>query len=131
MNAIRELVTVLRYQVDQSGLRKYQTAYRTALGKIGAGVRNVRDFGLGFVDGVRQGIGEVMAGQRALNAAQAQGTREVQQMGQGYRHLLVPAGELVALAPDRRDNISREALPSGDVALIYVEAEELANGTLQ
>ena len=48
-----------------------------------------------------------------------------------YRHLLVPAGELVALTPDRRDTISREALPSGDVALIYVEAEELANGTLQ
>ncbi|MCA7086047.1 tape measure protein [Cupriavidus sp. DB3] len=96
MNAIRELVTVLRYQVDQSGLRKYQTAYREAIGKIGAGVRNVRDFGLGFVDGVRQGIGEVMVSQRALNAAQAQGTREVQQMGQGYRSIAGVVRSIVA-----------------------------------
>ncbi|MEZ7780458.1 tape measure protein [Cupriavidus gilardii] len=96
MNAIRELVTVLRYTVDQSGLRKYQTAYREAIGKIGAGVRNVRDFGLGFVDGVRQGIGEVMVSQRALNAAQAQGTREVQQMGQGYRSIAGVVRSIVA-----------------------------------
>lgn len=46
----------------------------------------------------------------------------------GYRHLTVPAGELVALAPDRRDTISRHALPSGEVALIYVEAQEVADG---
>lgn len=46
-----------------------------------------------------------------------------------YRHLDVPDGELVALAPDRRNSISRTALPAGDVALIYVEAEELASGT--
>lgn len=46
----------------------------------------------------------------------------------GYRHLDVPAGELVALAPDRRDTVSRAALPAGDVALIYVDAEEIADG---
>jgi len=46
----------------------------------------------------------------------------------GYRHLTVPAGELVALAPDRRDTISRAALPSGEVALIYVDAQEMADG---
>ncbi|NMK48056.1 hypothetical protein [Achromobacter sp. Bel] len=45
-----------------------------------------------------------------------------------YRHLTVPAGELVALAPDRRDVISRGALPSGEVALIYVDAQEVADG---
>ena len=96
MAVVRELVTALRYTVDQSGLRKYQTAYREAIGKIGAGVRNVRDFGLGFVDGVRQGIGEVMVSQRALNAAQAQGTREVQQMGQGYRSIAGVVRSIVA-----------------------------------
>ncbi len=46
----------------------------------------------------------------------------------GYRHLTVPAGELVALAPDRRDTISRSALPSGEVALLYINADEVANG---
>lgn len=46
----------------------------------------------------------------------------------GYRHLAVPAGELVALAPDRRDTISRAALPSSEVALFYVNADEVANG---
>lgn len=45
-----------------------------------------------------------------------------------YRHLPVPAGDLVALAPDRRDAVSRAALPAGDVALIYVDAEEIADG---
>lgn len=48
-----------------------------------------------------------------------------------YRHLLVPDGELFALTPDRRDTISREALPSGDVALVYLDAEEVINGTIQ
>ncbi|WP_066733534.1 phage baseplate plug protein [Cupriavidus sp. D384] len=47
-----------------------------------------------------------------------------------FRHLSVPPGELVALVPDRRDAVGREALPAGDVALIYVEASELANGAL-
>lgn len=46
----------------------------------------------------------------------------------GYRHLVVPAGELVALAPDRRDTVSRAALPAGEVALVYVNAEEVADG---
>ncbi|WP_313378009.1 phage baseplate plug family protein [Achromobacter insolitus] len=47
-----------------------------------------------------------------------------------YRHLAVPPGELVALAPDRRNTISREALPAGQVVLIYVESAEVANGTV-
>lgn len=47
-----------------------------------------------------------------------------------YRHLAVPAGEIVALAPDRRATISRAALPAGEVALIYVDGREVANGAL-
>lgn len=47
-----------------------------------------------------------------------------------YRHLPVPPGELVALAPDRRNAISREALPAGQVALVYVESAEIADGTV-
>ncbi|MDQ6213320.1 phage baseplate plug family protein [Achromobacter insolitus] len=47
-----------------------------------------------------------------------------------YRHLAVPAGELVALAPDRREIVSRAALPAGEVALIYIGEEELAYGAI-
>ncbi|WP_238888679.1 phage baseplate plug family protein [Achromobacter insuavis] len=47
-----------------------------------------------------------------------------------YRHLAVPAGELVALAPDRRDAIGREALPAGKVVLVYVEASEVTHGAV-
>lgn len=47
-----------------------------------------------------------------------------------YRHLAVPAGELVALAPDRRESVSRAALPAGEVALIYIGEEELADGAI-
>lgn len=47
-----------------------------------------------------------------------------------FRHLAVPAGELVALAPDRRGTVSRAALPAGEMALIYISEEELVDGTL-
>ncbi|OZI79918.1 phage baseplate plug family protein [Bordetella genomosp. 2] len=47
-----------------------------------------------------------------------------------YRYLPLPPGEIVALAPDRRDTISREALPSGDVTLVYVTAQEVVSGTV-
>jgi hypothetical protein len=47
-----------------------------------------------------------------------------------FRHLPVPAGELMAITPDGRDTISRPALPSGDVALVYIEAAELKNGAI-
>ena len=47
-----------------------------------------------------------------------------------YRHLPVPAGELIALAPDRRNTISRAALPSGEVGLMYVSVEEVPNAAL-
>ncbi|KUE88880.1 hypothetical protein ASL20_09650 [Cupriavidus necator] len=47
-----------------------------------------------------------------------------------WRHLPVPAGDLIAVTPDRRDTIGRAALPSGDVALVYIEVDELADGTI-
>jgi len=48
----------------------------------------------------------------------------------GYRHLDVPAGELVALAPDRRNTVGRDALSAGEVVLIYVDAKEVADGSI-
>ncbi|MBB2918337.1 phage baseplate plug family protein [Cupriavidus alkaliphilus] len=47
-----------------------------------------------------------------------------------FRYLPVPAGELLVLTPDGRDSISREALPAGDVALVYIEADEVKSGSL-
>lgn len=47
-----------------------------------------------------------------------------------YRHLEVPAGELVALVPDRRNTVGRDALAAGDVVLIYVDAEDMGNVAL-
>ncbi len=43
-----------------------------------------------------------------------------------YRELAVPPGELIASTPDGRNSISRYALPAGDVRLVYIEADELA-----
>lgn len=41
------------------------------------------------------------------------------------RRVGFPPGELMAIAPDRRDTIDREALPSGEVKLIYIAESEL------
>jgi hypothetical protein len=43
-----------------------------------------------------------------------------------YRTSGMPGGDLWAIAPDRRDNISRDDLPAGIVALVYVTAAEIA-----
>lgn len=42
-----------------------------------------------------------------------------------YRVAGMPAGEILAVAPDRRDTISRSDLPSGVVALVYVTQAEV------
>lgn len=42
------------------------------------------------------------------------------------RNQYLPPGELMAISPDRRDSISREALPSGEVVIVYVPEEEVA-----
>jgi len=47
-----------------------------------------------------------------------------------FRHLAVPAGELVALAADARDVVTRGALPGAEVTLIYLDAAEAAHGTI-
>lgn len=47
-----------------------------------------------------------------------------------YRHLDLPPGDFVALAPDGQESITRENLPDGDVVLVYVTAEEIADATL-
>jgi hypothetical protein len=43
-----------------------------------------------------------------------------------YRTSAMPAGDIVAVAPDRRDDISRSDLPEGIVALVYITAAEIA-----
>jgi hypothetical protein len=47
MNVVRELVTLLRYEVDESGLQRYQQAYKTVQDTIGqvsaAATQRMRD----------------------------------------------------------------------------------------
>lgn len=47
-----------------------------------------------------------------------------------YRHLAVPAGELVIVAVDGRRAIDRAALPAGDAALIYIPLGDNPRGAL-
>ncbi|KUE88882.1 hypothetical protein ASL20_09660 [Cupriavidus necator] len=96
MNAIRELVTILRYEVDNSGLRSYQSAFRNAASKLRAGARNVREFGAGFMEGAREGLRDALGGQQALNTAQAKGAESVERMGRGYRSIAGAVRSLVA-----------------------------------
>jgi tape measure domain-containing protein len=96
MSAIRELVTVLRYEVNNSGLRQYVTGFRNVMGRLRAGARNVREIGVGFMEGARLGVQDVLVRQRALNAAQAKGAASVERMGQGYRSIANAARSLVA-----------------------------------
>lgn len=42
-----------------------------------------------------------------------------------YRIDGMPPGDLIAVAPDRRDSISRADLPAGIVALVYVSGDDL------
>lgn len=41
----------------------------------------------------------------------------------------LPQGELMAITPDRRDSITRDALPSGEVALVYASESEVSEVT--
>ncbi|GAB1578674.1 tape measure protein [Bordetella petrii] len=84
MAVVRELVTLLRYQVDQSGLRAYQQRAVTVADRLRRGMRVVRDAGVGAMQGVRLGVQDVLREQRALNAAQRRGVAETRKMGDGY-----------------------------------------------
>ncbi|WP_066733538.1 tape measure protein [Cupriavidus sp. D384] len=87
MNAIRELVTVLRYKVDNSDLRKYQAAARQVAARARAAARTVTEFGAGFAQGARQGLRDVLSGQQALNRAQRRGVETAREMRQGYTQI--------------------------------------------
>ncbi|CAP41322.1 tape measure protein [Bordetella petrii] len=84
MAVVRELVTLLRYQVDQSGLRAYQQRATMVADRLRRGMQVVREAGVGAMQGVRLGVQDVLRDQRALNAAQRQSVAETKQMGDGY-----------------------------------------------
>lgn len=96
MKAIRELVTVLRYQVDNSNLRKYQAAARQVAAKARAAARTVTEFGAGFAEGARQGLRDVLAGQQSVNAAQRRGTASARQMRREYTQIAALMRTIVA-----------------------------------
>ncbi len=94
MAVVRELVTLLRYQVDRAGLTEYAKKART-VGQQVSGVgraamsewrKGVNDAltGLGFVPGkTRQALRE----QIRLNASQRKSARNVKEIGGGYTAL--------------------------------------------
>lgn len=94
MAIVRELVTLLRYQVENSGLKEYAQK-ATFVGKQVSGVG--RAAMEGWRQGVRQALGEyglvpgrVLAGireQRRLNAEQRRSVQNVKEIGGGYNAL--------------------------------------------
>lgn len=102
MTIARELVTLLRYQVDSSGLKQYEKAGTSAFGRLGASLRrigtnmagagrNARAIFHGFNQGIRDGIREHIA----FNRVQRQAVQQTQQMGRGYNAI---GGQLRTLA---------------------------------
>lgn len=94
MAIVRELVTLLRYQVDKSGLTEYAHKART----VGQQVSGVgRAAMTGWREGVRQALseyglvpGRVLQGireQRRLNAEQRKSARNVKEIGGEYSAL--------------------------------------------
>ncbi|MDB5849787.1 MAG: hypothetical protein JWP29_3539 [Rhodoferax sp.] len=47
-----------------------------------------------------------------------------------YRQEGMPPGDLMVVVPDRRDSITRAALPAGDVTLLYASAAEIADAVI-
>lgn len=102
MSIVRELVTLLRYQVDESGLKKYQDTYQNtrasmtkAVGAAGQTLRQatassglaglaarargamhtVREVGIGAWEGVQLGIQDARRAQEGLNRSVVRGAR--------------------------------------------------------
>jgi len=102
MSIVRELVTLLRYQVDESGLKRYQERYqvaRTAMAQASAragqtlrqaaassglaglaarargAMHTVREVGIGAWEGVRLGIQDARQAQERLNSSVVRGAR--------------------------------------------------------
>src|SRR5690606_14842262 len=91
MAIVRELVTLLRYQVDQSGLRQYAQQARS----VGQQVSGVgRAAMAGWRQGTREALaayglvpGQILRGireQRRLNREQRRSARNVHEIGGGY-----------------------------------------------
>ncbi|SSW67321.1 hypothetical protein AVE30378_02561 [Achromobacter veterisilvae] len=114
MTIARELITLLRYQVDESGLKRYQDAYQATqekLSKTGsqglramrqvvtgsglsglaararAGFGAVREVGAGVWEGARLGIQDARQAQERLTRAQWNGTRAVKEQVSAYEGL--------------------------------------------
>ncbi|MGB3276110.1 MAG: tape measure protein [Castellaniella sp.] len=94
MSVVRELVTLLRYQVDRTGLTEYAKKART----VGQQVSGVGRAAMqGWREGVNQALasyglvpGKVIQGireQRRLNREQRQSARNVREIGGGYTAL--------------------------------------------
>lgn len=85
MSIVREMVTLLRYQVDNDGLRQYQEAWEGLMGRVRDGFGHVREAGLGAIDGVREGLRDAVDNSRDLVSAQRESTAETGRQSSGFR----------------------------------------------
>jgi len=125
MSIVRELVTLLRYQVDESGLKKYQERYqaaRTAMAQAsdragqtlrqaaaGSGLaglaarargamHTVREVGIGAWEGVRLGIQDARQAQEKLNGSVIRGARLAREQAGAFSGLRGILGAVFGVA---------------------------------
>jgi tape measure domain-containing protein len=87
MPTVRELVTVLKYRVDKSGLREYKNQAVAAARQIGGAVRTASAIGRGGFQGLALGIRDGIREQRVFIREQAMLLRQTRQTGHQFNAL--------------------------------------------
>jgi tape measure domain-containing protein len=87
MATVRELVTVLKYHVDKSGLREYKNQAVAAARQIGTAVRTASAVGRGGFQGLFLGLRDAVREQRTFIRDQAILLRQTRQVGGQYSAL--------------------------------------------
>ncbi len=87
MATVRELVTVLKYHVDKSGLREYKNQAVAAARQIGTAVRTASAVGRGGFQGLFLGVRDAVREQRTFIREQAVLLRQTRQVGGQYSAL--------------------------------------------
>lgn len=81
MATIRELVTILRYRVDKSGLNQYKTQAVAAARQIGSAIRTASAAGKGGFQGLFLGVRDAVREQRTFIRDQAKLLRQSREVG--------------------------------------------------
>lgn len=81
MATIRELVTVLKYRVDKSGLNQYKTKAVATARQIGSAIRSASAAGKGGFQGLFLGVRDAVREQRTFIRDQAKLLRQSREVG--------------------------------------------------